>query len=337
MLLFRPSRPEDLDAVERLAAASPVGVTSLPVDRDKLAEKIATSVNCLATEVTFHGEEQYFFVLEDTDSGDLAGVSGIVASAGYREPFYNYRNETLVHASRELGVHTRIHALSLCHDLTGNTLLSSLYIHPPYRFTAYSDLLSRARFLFMAAHPQRFAEGVVSEMLGITDDAGNSPFWDSVGRTFFGIDYQTAEHYCGTRSRTFIAEMLPQHPLYVPLLSDAAQEAIGQLHPFSEMSFDILSREGFETENYIDPFDGGPILHAPVSAIRTIRSSREMAVREGQRRGGDLHLIANTRDREFRCVVAELSVPSGKELTLDSRLLEALAIEPGDAVRIAPL
>lgn len=337
MLLFRPCQTSDLMAIERIAAASPVGVTSLPVDRNKLAEKIEASLNSMAAEVSYCGEESYFFVLEDQASGDIVGVSGIVAAAGFREPFYNYRNETLIHANRELGVHTRIHALSLCHDLSGNTLLTSFYIREPLRFTAYSDLLSRARFLFMASHRQRFADGVVSEMVGVTDADGNTPFWDSVGRTFFGIDYPTAEHYCGTLSRTFIAELLPQHPLYVPLLSDAAQAAIGQLHSHSELPFDILQREGFEAENYIDPFDGGPILHARMDNIRTLRENRLLTVREGQRKSGEPHLLANCQLGEFRATVAELSLPHGREITLDGKLMAALALQEGDSIRVAAL
>ena len=37
----------------------------------------------------------------------------IVASAGFSEPFYSFRNETFVHASRSLSIHNKIHVLSL--------------------------------------------------------------------------------------------------------------------------------------------------------------------------------------------------------------------------------
>ena len=40
MLILRPARMGDLPEVERLAADSPIGVTSLPDDRERLAEKI---------------------------------------------------------------------------------------------------------------------------------------------------------------------------------------------------------------------------------------------------------------------------------------------------------
>ncbi|HXH02557.1 MAG TPA: arginine N-succinyltransferase [Candidatus Competibacteraceae bacterium] len=337
MLMLRPSRLSDIAAVERIAAASPVGMTSLPVNRETLYRKIQASLDSLAADVRFHGEESYFFVLEDGESGEVVGCSGIVASAGFNEPFYNYRNETIVHASAELGIHNRIHALSLCHDLTGNTLLVAFYIEPRAARGAGADLLSRGRFLFIANHPQRFAERIVAEMMGLTRADGSSPFWDSVGRRFFGIDYQEAELHCGVRGRTFIAELLPQHPLYVPLLSDEAQAAIGQVNPAHEVAFEVLMREGFETDHYIDIFDGGPTLHARTDSIRTIARSRLLKTRRGRQRAGVPHLIANTRLSEFRCLITDLAPPVRDEIELAPTLIERLLLEDGDLVRIAPL
>ncbi|MBP8172110.1 MAG: arginine N-succinyltransferase, partial [Pseudomonas sp.] len=69
MLVMRPAQIADLSEVQRLAADSPVGVTSLPNDAERLSEKIAASEASFAAEVSFNGEESYFFVLEDTDTG----------------------------------------------------------------------------------------------------------------------------------------------------------------------------------------------------------------------------------------------------------------------------
>ena len=41
MLVMRPAQMADLAEVQRLAADSPVGVTSLPDDADRLGDKIA--------------------------------------------------------------------------------------------------------------------------------------------------------------------------------------------------------------------------------------------------------------------------------------------------------
>ncbi len=337
MQIVRPATLADLPAVERVAAASPVGITSLPDDRNALYRRIEASVHAMAADVSFHGEESYFFVMFDSASGQINGVCGVTASAGFNEPFYSYRNETIVHASTELGIVNRVHALSLCHDLTGHSLLTAYQVHPEQAFTAWSDLLSRARFLFIASHRQRFADTVVSEILGPTREDGSSPFWDSVGRRFFGLEYEEAELHCGVHGRTFIAELMPQHPVYVPLLSEEAQAALGQVNPLHEVAFEVLTREGFEADNYIDIFDGGPTLHCPTDAIRTVAASREFRVRLGQQRRGAELLIANQKLGDFRATVSRMALPQRDEITLDPELAQALGVGEGDSVRVSPL
>ena len=63
MLMLRLGRTADLPQIERLAAASPVGVTALPASRERLADILAASEASMAEEVTFSGEERYFFCL----------------------------------------------------------------------------------------------------------------------------------------------------------------------------------------------------------------------------------------------------------------------------------
>ncbi|UVE19145.1 arginine/ornithine succinyltransferase subunit alpha [Pseudomonas sp. LS44] len=335
MLVMRPAQMADLQDVQRLAADSPVGVTSLPDDVERLSDKIVSSEASFAAEVSFNGEESYFFVLEDSSNGRLVGCSGIVASAGYSEPFYSFRNETFVHASRSLSIHNKIHVLSLCHDLTGNSLLTSFYVERPLVDTTYAELNSRARLLFMASHPERFADAVVVEIVGTSDEQGDSAFWDAVGRNFFDMSYSEAERLSGLKSRTFLAELMPHYPIYVPLLPDAAQEAMGQVHPRAQITFDILMREGFETDHYIDIFDGGPTLHARASGIRSIAQSRVVPVRvEEGGRGGRPYLVANGQLQDFRAVVLELDWVPGKPVSLSAEAAELLGVGEGGSVRL---
>ncbi|MCU9951725.1 arginine/ornithine succinyltransferase subunit alpha [Pseudomonas sp. PDM13] len=338
MLVMRPAQMADLADVQRLAADSPVGVTSLPDDAERLGEKIAASEASFAAEVSFNGEESYFFVLEDTATGRLVGCSAIVASAGFSEPFYSFRNETFVHASRELKIHNKIHVLSLCHDLTGNSLLTSFYVQRELVGTSSAELNSRARLMFMASHPERFADAVVVEIVGYSDDEGESPFWNAVGRNFFDLNYIEAERLSGLKSRTFLAELMPNYPIYVPLLPDAAQESMGQVHPRAQITFDILMREGFETDNYIDIFDGGPTLHARTSGIRSIAQSRVVPVRIGeQQKGGRQYLVSNGLLQDFRAVVADLDWVPGKPVELSLEIAEALGVGEGASVRLVAI
>ncbi len=335
MLVMRPAQVADLQQVQRLAADSPVGVTSLPDDAERLKEKILASEASFAAEVSYNGEESYFFVLEDTQTGQLVGCSAIVASAGFSEPFYSFRNETFVHASRELKIHNKIHVLSLCHDLTGNSLLTSFYVQRELVNTPIAELNSRGRLLFMASHPERFADAVVTEIVGYSDEQGESPFWNAVGRNFFDLNYSEAEKLSGLKSRTFLAELMPHYPIYVPLLPDEAQEAMGQVHPRAQITFDILMREGFETDNYIDIFDGGPTLHARTSGIRSIAQSRLVPVRIGEvPKATRSYLVTNGLLQDYRALVAELDWVPGKPVTLSAETAEALGIGEGASVRL---
>ncbi|WP_371234249.1 arginine/ornithine succinyltransferase subunit alpha [Pseudomonas sp. QE6] len=338
MLVMRPAQVADLQQVQRLAADSPVGVTSLPDDAERLREKILASEASFAAEVSFNGEESYFFVLEDSLSGRLVGCSAIVASAGFSEPFYSFRNETFVHASRELKIHNKIHVLSLCHDLTGNSLLTSFYVERDLVNTPIAELNSRGRLLFMASHPERFADAVVVEIVGYSDDQGQSPFWNAIGRNFFDLDYSEAERLSGLKSRTFLAELMPHYPIYVPLLPDEAQESMGQVHPRAQITFDILMRDGFESDNYIDIFDGGPTLHAPISSIRSIAQSRQVPVRIGEGgRGNRGYLVTNGQLQDFRAIVAELDWAPGKPVTLNQEAADALGVGDGASVRLVAI
>jgi len=337
MLYVRPARLSDLLEVKRLAAGSLVGVTSLPDDGEQLAKKIADSEAAFAAEVGFAGEESYFFVLEDSTNQRLFGCSAIVATAGAGEPFYNFRNETFVHASRALSVSSRIHVLSLCHDLSGSSLLASFYIDPSLAKTAQAELVSRVRLLFAASFPERFADTLVAEIVGFSDGKGRSPFWEAVGRNFFDTSYVEAERLCASENRTFLAELMPHYPLYVPLLPDEAQAAIGQVHPRAQLSFDILSREGFETERYIDPFTGGPCLLARTTAIRSMAQSQRFSAKNGAAaETAKPYLVCNGKLRDFRALLVE-TAPEAGALPLPPQALQALAINEGDPLRAITL
>lgn len=334
MLILRPSRIADLPEVERIAEASAVGITSLPPDRDRLYEKIRQSVESFEADRDISGEESYFFVLEDSATGRLMGTSGISAQAGFHDRFYSYRNETIVHASQELGVSNRIHALHLCHDLTGFVLLTSFWIDPSLYESDVPQLLSRGRLLFLAEHAERFGDKIAAENPGLCDESGHSPFWDAVGRRFFNMDYPQAERLSGGRSKTFIAELMPHYPIYVPLLPPAAQLAIGQLHPVAELPFSILMDEGFESDTYIDIFDGGPTVEARIASLRSIAGQRRLRAQvQDAPVAGSLHLVANTASEDYRAVLTPALVQGDGSVALPAEAANALQIRTGDAVR----
>jgi arginine N-succinyltransferase len=337
--LLRAATPQDLDAYERLARASSVGITTLPANRSALADRLERSAQAFASSDDASGEEIYVFVLEDQAVGQIVGTSAITARAGFTDRFYSYRNEMVVHTSAALETTQRIHTLHLCHDLSDHSLLSSFYIDPAYEDTLAPQLLSRGRLLFIAEHLDRFSDRIASESPGLADDSGRCPFWDAVGRRFFEMDYASAERLAGGRHKAFIAELMPQAPVYVPLLPDEAQWAIGQLHPVAELPFSILLDEGFDTETYIDIFDGGPTVDARVAMLKTVRASRSA---EWKAAGADaaapasLHLLSNTQRSAWRALLTRAAWHGGV-LALDPADAQTLALRGGQSLRFAPL
>jgi arginine N-succinyltransferase len=335
-LLLRAARPADLDAFERIAAASATGITTLPADRAVLRDKLERSAQAFASDDDSSGEEIYLFVLEDLAAGRVVGTSGIAASAGFADRFYSYRNEMVVHASPALAASNRIHTLHLCHDLTGYTLLTSFYIEPAYEDTLAPQLLSRARLLFIAEFAERFSDRIAAESPGLSDETGRCPFWDAVGRRFFDMDYPQVERLTGGRSKAFIAELMPHSPIYVPLLPEAAQWAIGQLHPVGELPFSILLDEGFDTETYVDIFDGGPIVEARVAMLKSVAGSRPAKAATGPVDSGPWQLVSNARRAGFAAVLRRVP-PGAKTLPLDPPALAGLQLDAGGRLRVAAL
>ncbi|AET88804.1 MULTISPECIES: arginine/ornithine succinyltransferase subunit alpha [Caballeronia] len=340
MLFVRPARLADLDELERMARAAVPVLHSLPRDRRALETRVALSEDSFRAEVEFPGEEFYLFVLEDAHTGRLLGTSSIVASAGYSEPFYAFRNDALIHASRELKVNRKIHALTMSHELTGKSRLTGFYIDPSLRneaSEAAAHLLSRARMIYIAANRKRFSSEVFSLMLGVSDESGASPFWEAVGRKFFGRDFEQVEMESGGRSRTFIAEVMPSYPLYVPLLPGEAQRVLGEPNESTLLAYDIHLEEGFEPDRFVDIFDAGPVLTIAVGKSASAASGELRTVREAASESGAPYLVAAGGAHEFRCIVAALAGTRADGAALDPAARAALGVEDKDTVRCVPL
>ncbi|NKF24008.1 arginine N-succinyltransferase [Solimonas marina] len=339
MKRVRPIAEHDIDALLELARGASTGFTSLPPIRDVLAAKIARSITSFADDsVDIPGPERYMFVLEDTDSGHMLGCCAIEAACGLDEPFYNYHVGLTVQASPALSVYKRLPTLYLSNDLTGASMLCSLYLHKDARRGGNGALLSKSRFLFMAAFPQRFADKVIAEMRGVSDEQGRSPFWEGLGRHFFDIEYGAAEHVVGQGNKAVIAELMPKHPIYTVLLPPEAQAVLGQVHPETAPALRFLEQERFRYQGYIDIFDGGPAVEAPLRAIRSVRRSQVLPAIVDKRplEFARPQLLANERLGHYRCLLADVQ-PTETGVRMSADVAQALDIEHGATVRICPL
>jgi arginine N-succinyltransferase len=337
MLVVRPSSFVDLTSIERLLAATDARVTTLPKERGKLSEKIEQSTDAFAEGIDQDGPASFLFVLENTETNSLVGTAGIDTEAGSGYPFFNYRIDEVVHASHHLNVSSKVPVLFLSHELTGKTLLRSFAIDPQIKETEAFDLLSRARLLFIACLPERFQRQAIVEIQGIFNDKGDCPFWDAVGRHFFGIDFNTADYYCSVKSKTFMSELIPQHPIYVPLLPEKARGTIAQNHEAANRACQLFYREGFDKTAFIDPFDGGPVLAGDVMNLFTLKHVRYKKARPSDVVGGLKYLIANRSMNDFRCTIGTLVDGIGETIRIPLDVATALNVREGDAIAYAPL
>lgn len=59
------------------------------------------------------------------------------------------------------------------------------------------------------------------------------------------MDFPTVDYLTGIGNKSFIAGLMPKHPVYVNLLSKAAQEVINQVNENTEPALKLLETEGF--------------------------------------------------------------------------------------------
>ncbi|MET3214373.1 arginine N-succinyltransferase [Burkholderia sp. A2] len=338
MIVVRVVQTGDVDALVSLAQETGPGLTTFKPDRDALAARIERSRRTLEG-LAAPGEAGYFFVMEDSKTRDIAGVCGIETQVGLEQPFYNYRVSTVVHASQELGVWTRMHALNISHDLTGYAEVCSLFLSPRYRTGGVGGLLSRSRFMFIAQFRDRFPERICAELRGHFDEDGTSPFWRAVGSHFYQIDFNAADYLSSHGRKSFLAELMPRYPVYVDLLPQDAQDAVGLTHRDTLPARKMLEAEGLRYQNHVDIFDAGPVLECHVNDLRTVRESVVVPVAIGvpdARDDAPRSLVSNTSLGDFRVGVAPGVVANGA-FVLSADDAAALDVKAGDPVRVLPL
>lgn len=302
MLLIRPVMAGDTEDLYSLSAMAEFGLTSLPRDKKYLSEKISESVRSfrLINEKSRLKKgpsgETYFFVMEDLSSGRIVGTCSIISKVGGFEPFYSYRIKTSVHQSETIKVKKEIQALHLEEEHNGPAEIGSLFLAPDYRKEKNGRFLSYSRFLFMAEFPFLFDEIVIAEMRGVIGKGGRSSFWDALGRHFFDIEFPKAD-YLSIVNKKFMAELMPRHPIYIPLLPENAQNVIGKVHKNTEPALKILEGQGFQFRGQVDIFEGGPILSCPLKEIRTVKESCRAKVAEITDKlvSNKEHLVSNTK------------------------------------------
>lgn len=339
MKVIRPIRTSDYDALHCIAVESGHGFTSLPVNEDLLRRRISRSETSFDKEVLEKvGDEGYLFVMEDTQTGEVLGTSGIEAAVGLDDAFYHYHLGQVVHSSRELGIYNTADILTLCNDYTGATEICTLFLRPDFREGNNGRLLSKFRFQFLAEHKKRFSDTVIAEMRGVSDSTGSSPFWQWLEEHFFSMDFPTADYLTGIGNKVFIAELMPKYPVYVSLLSEAAQDVIGKVHDQTLPALKLLQSEGFSCRGYVDIFDAGPTVESHIDNIRSVRDSNKLEVVIGQPETQQKEfVVANTKLKDFRATLSGQLTITETTVTVTQELADAIKVTAGDLVRVSVL
>ncbi len=336
MLVIRPISISDYEALHTCAVESGHGFTSLPVNEELLTNRIKHSEYSFAKpDVTSPSDEGYLMVGFDSETGEVAGTTGIEAAVGWDVPFYSYHISTIVHSSPKLNVNNVVKLLTFGNNYTGCSEICTLFLRPEFRQGLNGRLMSKCRFLMLAEHPHRFSKTIFAEMRGVSDEDGNSPFWEWLQEHFFSIDFTMADYLTGIGKKGFIADLMPKLPIYINLLSKEAQAVIGQVHEKTRPALKLLEREGFTCRNYVDIFDAGPSVECDINNINSVRDSVRVKVMVSEHSSSQDFLMCNSSFENFRATAAKAAFnrESGSAI-ISPEVAKALLVDNGDYIRI---
>lgn len=195
------------------------------------------------------------------------GPGGTVASLrlrppiGLQRPRYWYRVGCAVHAAAELQLYRRQTTLLLCNDLTGACELLDLAMAPGAEAALQAVL--QAALEVVDAHPPTQGATVIAELPGPRDEQGRSPFWQGLGRHFYGGDPREVQRQQGDAWCSHVAALLPRQPLYASFLPEAAQAALAQTPAALQPLRQALEAAGLRWRHHVRIDDAGAVLERP--------------------------------------------------------------------------
>ena len=340
MIVLRRAAPDDAEQLVELAKLGGAGLTTLPPDLETIEKRIKASIRAFTGPEDESFTFDYLMVAEDTAAKRVIGTSTIFAHIGRERPFYCYRILRLAQMSRELNVRVDMELLQMTNDYIGSAEVGSLFLHPDYRASGAGRLIAKGRYMLMAAIPERFPDRVMAEIRGWVDEEDHSPFWESIGRYFFGMSFVEADQISGRGNSQFIADLMPKFPIYTALLPEKAREVIGKPNDDAVPAVRLLEREGFRFSGAVDIFDGGPTFEVARTNIWTVHhaSNEKLAgfVDSPSKAEDATHIVATTELETYKCMLTKAVLTDGG-LYLPRDCADALDLEEGDNVWISPL
>jgi len=334
-VVMRTACLDDLEAIHRLALAGGTGLTNLPPDRAALRRKLIASEAALIDPAARLAGAGILLVAE-AEGTAIVGTSCIFPRIGAEWPFYSYRLTRQARSSRAADRRAVQMLLVLANDFDGEAEVGGLFIDPSARQHAIGKLAARSRYMFIAQHRDWFGKRVIAELRGWQDRTGRSPVWEAIGRHFYEMTLAEADRFGALHGNQFIADLGPRHPLYTSLLPPDAQAALGKPHDHGRAAYEMLLREGFRDEGYVDIFDGGPTPIADIDDLAAIRSGCIATFEPRDAEPNVDALVAVGMGVQFRAARLRLAVDGDlvSAVPADAR---ALQLEPGETLRWCPI
>lgn len=333
---IRAVQDEDFEQIHALAQLTGGGMTNLPMDKKTLRSRIDFAIASYGQQAKAPGSEVYMLVLEK--DGRVAGTAAVFSSIGLESGFVNYRINVMFHYSEQVGKRVARRVLVPTYDYTGMSEVGSLFISPQVRGGGFGKLLARSRYSFIAQAPEIFSEKICAELRGWRSDDGAQPFWNAVGRHFFDMEFETADQHNAKKGNQFISDLMPPYPIYIALLPKDARDAIAKPHRDAKPAYNMLVKEGFEFNNYVDIFDGGPVVECKTADISAIKNSRVYKVKSAGdetaqgAKPNDIMAASGSR-ATFRAIRSSI-LHDETYAYLDSEQKRALNIVDGDKIRV---
>ncbi|NNM24367.1 MAG: hypothetical protein HKO59_00015, partial [Phycisphaerales bacterium] len=331
MFVVRQVNPDDHPTIIKFARMQ--HFASLPADAEEIARQIAQSRDSFAGRVAEPCARRFIFVLEDTDTGSIIGLSALDAFLCRPDEPLTYlrmaRNELYSDELQAGHVHV---TLTLDPDVVPTTGLSCLVMAPAYRGhpQRLGAMLGRLGLHFIALHRSEFADRIVAELPPPPTRDPQESFWESLGRRFVNLSQAEAERF-HARSREFMASLLPPGEIYVALLAPETRKRIGKVAEMAVPARTILTREGFAFQGRIEPFGGGPVLEAAVSEIALIERTRPATLGDPAREHPVEGYVSLDRGGTFRAVQCRYA-DHGECISIPGEAAGLLDAQVGDTV-----
>ena len=335
--LIRPTTPDDIPALLALTGSVGSGMTTLPRSQTTLEERVAASIAAFAGTGIARAKDIFFLVLEDEEGP--VGMASIFPNLGEDRPFYSYRVSHIDAQAPETGLRASTDILQLVNDFHGYTEIGTLLVGERARGRGVGRFLSLSRFLFMGREKDRFGSDVMADIRGWLDADGHSPFWDHIPAKFFHTSFDEADRLSAHDFR-FISHLMPKFPIYVSLLPDQVQEAIGKPHEKSAYALNMLMAEGFRYTRCVDIFDGGPSIECTLDSVRTVKalSARTATISDSDTHiaGAETLMVTSSKAKPFVAILGTGHI-DGHTVVISPQMAERAGFSNGEQVLASPL